>query len=460
VRRSRLFFPLFFSILLFALYWFVRSHPGLWDPLHLDRGRATDALLFIAWIPVIFFFVRVFDFVAFDVFVSRRRNVRAPTLLREIVSIALYAVLLAWAISAIFGGSKITAFLATGTVVAAVLGLALQETLGNLFSGIALTLEDSFEVGDVIRSGEILGVVESVRWRGTRLRTFNNDILIVPNSVLARERLEVFPRHNLNARVLQIGVDYNFAPAMVISVLTQAASNVEGVSRDLPCFARVGGFAESAVTYEIKYFTNDYSQRDRIDADIRKAVWYAFRRNNISIPYPIRMHQRYSAPGQRHHPDAAKIVERLQNVDILSPLSAPAQEAIADAARVHVYSRGETIIRQGAQGDSMFIVHDGEVTVRVGDDEVARLGEGTFFGEMALLTGEVRTADVIALNDVVAVEITKDALQPVLHDHPELAAAISAKVMERRGGLSSLREESREEEQTSILSRIRSYFGL
>jgi small-conductance mechanosensitive channel/CRP-like cAMP-binding protein len=458
-RRSRLFFPLLFSIALFALYWFVRREPKIFDPLEIDRTFGTNAVLFIAWIPLILFFVRVFDLLAFDIFVSRRGNVRAPTLLREIVSIALYAVLFAWAISTIFD-KKITAVLATGTVLAAVLGLALQETLGNLFSGIALHLEDSFEVGDVIRSGEVLGVVESVRWRGTRLRTFNNNVVIVPNSVLARDRMEVFPRRNLNARVLQIGVDYNFAPAMVIGVLTQAASNVDGVSHDLPCFARVGGFADSALTYEIKYFTNDYSQRDRIDADIRKAVWYAFRRNGISIPYPIRMHQRYSAPGQRHHPDAAKIIERLQKVDILSPLSRPAQEALADAARVHVYSRGETIIRQGAVGDSMFIVHEGEVAVRIGEDEVARLGEGEFFGEMALLTGEVRAADIVALSDVIAVEITKDALQPVLHDLPELAAAISAKVMERRGTLDSLRDETSEEEAKTILSRIRSYFGL
>ena len=85
---------------------------------------------------------------------------------------------------------------------------------------------------------------------------------------------------------------------------------------------------------------------------------------------------------------------------------------------------------------------------------------GGVFGEMALLTGESRTADVVAVSDVVAVEIAKDALQPVLIDHPDLARAISAKVMERRGTLDSLRAEEREREEGTILSRIRSYFGL
>ena len=457
-RRSRILVPLFFAIGFYTLYFFVKRNLSLLDYWDLDRAPALRVLKFIIWLPVILLFVRLIDLAAFD-FVSRRRQVRAPVLLREIVSIVLSALLLAWVISSVFD-YKITAFLATGTVLAAVLGLALQETLGNLFAGIALHLEDSFEVGDVIRTGEVLGVVEAVRWRGTWLRTFNNNILIVPNSVLARDRLEVFPHRNQNARILQIGVDYNVPPATVISVLTQAASNVDGVSHDLPCFARVGGFGDSAVTYEVKYFTQDYSQRDRIDADIRKAVWYAFRRNNISIPFPIRMHQRYAPPDAKHHPDSAKIIERLQNVDILSPLSHEAQEAIAEAARVRVYSRGETVIRQGAAGDSMFIVHQGTVSVRVGEEEVAQLGDGEFFGEMALLTGEARAADIVALTDVVVVEIKKAALQPVLQDSPELAASISAKVMERRGTLESLRDDAREEEQTSILSRIRSYFGL
>lgn len=458
-RRARLVIPALLAIGLFALYSVAEHNPQFIRDLNLENLPVLDSLLFIASLAAIFFVVRAIDFIAFDVFVSRRGNVRAPILLREIVSIGLYAILIGWAISAIFD-REITGLLATGTVVAAVLGLALQETLGNLFAGIALHLEDSFEVGDVIRTGDTLGVVESVRWRGTRLRTFNNNVLIVPNSMLARERLEVFPQKNLNARVLQIGVDYNVAPATVIAVLSQAASNVDGVSRDLPCFARVGGFGDSAVTYEIKYFTHDYSQRDRIDADIRKAVWYAFRRNGISIPYPIRMHQRYAPPEARHHPDAAKIVERLQDVDILSPLPETAQQALAESARVRIYSRGETILRHGTAGDSMFILHEGRVSVRVGGDEVAQLGEGEFFGEMALLTGETRAADIVAATDVVAVEITKAALQPVLQDVPDLAAAISARVAERRGTLDSRREGAREEEQTSILSRIRSYFGL
>jgi CRP-like cAMP-binding protein len=213
------------------------------------------------------------------------------------------------------------------------------------------------------------------------------------------------------------------------------------------------------VIYEVKYHMHDYSQRDRIDSDIRKAVWYALRRNGISIPFPIRSIHRYTAPPQYHQPDTREIVHRLGLVDLLSPLSREAHETIAAAARVHTYSRGETIISHGTAGDSMFIVHEGAVSVRVDDAEVARLQPGEFFGEMALLTGERRTADVIALSDVVAIEITKHELEPVLHDHPELATSISKRVMERRGTLDA-RAGMQDDAQQSVLSHIKAWFGL
>lgn len=417
--------------------------------------------------PLIFAIVRSFDAVVFDVVMSRRRNVVAPQLLRDILSIGLYLVLFIWVGGLVFD-YPVRTWLATGGVLAVVLGLALQETLGNLFAGIALHLEDSFEVGDVVRSGDFIGVVERTRWRATRIRTANNNVVIIPNSQLARERLEVFPKENLNARVLSIGIDYHVPPATVIQVLTQAAAHIEGVAHDMPCLARVASFGDSSVVYELKYYMRDYSARDRIDADIRKAIWYAMRRNNISVPFPIRAYQPYTPPSAADQATVPhdEIVARLHDVDILTPLSMDGRAQLANAARIHHYSKGETIIRSGAAGDSMFVVHDGTVSVRIHDDspagwsEVTQLMEGSIFGEMALLTGEPRTADVVAGTDVVAIEIAKDALAPILQSHPELAAIISAKVTERRDRLESIRSGSPEEAERTILSRIRSYFGL
>ena len=414
------------------------------------------------------FLVRVVDLLAFDLTLSRQRKVAAPQLLRQIVALILYFVLAAAVMSNILEKS-LTAWLTTGTILAAVIGLALQETLGNLFSGIALHMEGGFEVGDVVHSGDFMGVVEQVSWRATRIRGYDSQLIVLPNSVLARDRLEVFPRNNLNARVLKIGVDYNVAPATVIGILMQAASHIDGVARDVPVVARIGGFADSAVTYDVKYFTRDYSLRERIDADIRKAVWYALRRNDISFATPVRAYQQYTPPQTATHDlSRAEVLDLLRGVRLLSVLSAPALEELAAAAQVHFYSKGEAILRHGAAGDSMFAVHSGNVSIRIADDspqgwhEVAQLGPSSVFGEMALLTGEARTADVVAVSDVIAVEIGKASLQPILQNHPELAGALTANVMTRRDHLESVRDdlESGDEEEQTVLSRVRMWFGL
>jgi len=465
--------PVIFSAGLFGLYWLIRSEPlilGRTDsgPLaYALFGPELYRLLFLAFVPLIFLCVRIFDTFLFDLLVTRRRNVGVRQLLRDIVSIVLYVVLFATVLAQLFD-YKLTAVFAGSTLIAAIVGLALQDTLGNLLAGVALHMEDSFEVGDVLHSGEFTGVVEGVTWRATRMRTFNNDVVFVPNSLIARERIEVFPRNNLNGRILPIGIDYHVPPATVLEVLVQAAAHVDGVAREIPCVARMGGFGDSSVTYEIKYFTRDYSARDRIDAEIRKAVWYALRRNGIAFATPIRSYTPYTPPQSNpHEVPREELLERLKEVDVLSPLSDGARQTVAGAAKVHFYSKGETILTRGAAGDSMFVVHDGSVSVRVPDSdstggtrEVALLQNGSVFGEMALLTGETRMADVIAAGDTIAIEITKDALQPILQSSPELAHAISAKISDRRDRLESQRAGSPEETERTVLSRIRAYFGL
>ncbi|HVT04324.1 MAG TPA: mechanosensitive ion channel family protein [Thermoanaerobaculia bacterium] len=424
-------------------------------------GRDLSYLLFAAYLSLIVLLVRILDAVLFDFIFTRRRNIVAPLLLREILSIGFYLAGLAWALSSVFK-YHITALLTTTTVLAAVIGLALQDTLGNLFSGISLHMESTFEVGDVVKSGEMIGVVENVNWRATRMRSFENYIIVLPNAVIARERLLVFPRATLNARTLTVGLSYDTPPAEAISVLEKAVTNVSGLSREKPIVVRIGSFQDSAVHYEIKYWTRDYARHDDIDAAVLRAVWYALKRSDISIAYPIRSIHRLRPI---EHPKALSrddILSRLQAVDILLPLSNEEHETIAAGTDVHVYSQGETIIRMGDRGHSMFIVHEGLVSIRIGDGskELAQLGGGSVFGEMAFLTGESRSADVVALSDATVLEIDKSALQPVLKNNPDLVNGITEKVIARRDHLATSLAESDAEEKKSVLGKIRAYFAL
>src|SRR5437868_9578954 len=200
VDTSRFVFPLILSIIFFVVYVPFRREPLIVPGV----GDMRQYLQFAAYAALIFFVVRLIDTLVFD-FVVSRRHVAAPQLLRGIVAIVLYVILFASLFNSAFN-INVTGYLAGGAVIAAVLALALQDTLGNLFAGIALHMEETYEIGDVIHTGDYMGVVDGVSWRGTRLRGFNNQMVVVPNSVISRERLEIFPRNNLNARVISVGV--------------------------------------------------------------------------------------------------------------------------------------------------------------------------------------------------------------------------------------------------------------
>lgn len=470
MNRPRLYVPLLLTIALFGLYLFFSEIPlelpGLGDVREIVFGQRLSYLMFGALAALILLTVRLADTLIFDLIVSRRRSFVAPQLLRQIVSIVLYLLLFAAAIHAVFKVSITTAVLTSTTVLAAVIGLAMQDTLGNLFSGISLHMEGSFEAGDVIRSGDMIGVVEGINWRATRIRTVNNSVIVLPNSHLAKDRIEVFSRSALSARLVTVSVSYDALPSRVIAVLEQAVGNVEGVSGEIKCLARVGGFADSGINYEIKYWTRSYHLRDNIDANIRRVVWYALKRNGITIPYPVRRIQRMPREVEvMSTEEPGRLIDSLRQADVLALLSDDEMQTLAEGSLVRHFTRGETILRHGQAGESMFIIRSGTVAILVPNEDataspIAQLHAGNVFGEMALFTGESRTADVVAVTDVEVVEVGKVPLQKIIFDNPDLAAAISSKIIERQGHLEASKLAAMTNEETGILKRIRSYFGI
>jgi CRP-like cAMP-binding protein len=132
-----------------------------------------------------------------------------------------------------------------------------------------------------------------------------------------------------------------------------------------------------------------------------------------------------------------------------------------------VFAPGELVIRAGDQGSSMFVVHNGRVQVQVSDGgkprPVAMLSEGAFFGEMALFTGEPRTANVVAMEETEVLEIGHAAMKHLFETNPDLAEAISWTIAERRAGLQATSQqapESTQAESAGLLSSIKRFFGL
>jgi small-conductance mechanosensitive channel len=400
------------------------------------------------------------------VFGAARRvgEYRAPALARNIFSIVVYIAAFVFIFKWFFPAVELTPLFATSTIFGLILGLALQDTLGNLFSGISLQADKPFQTGDVVTLGPMTGVVESVTWRGVRLRTFTNRIVFISNSSIAKESIEVAPRNNLNARIVFFNTLYTDSPAKTIHAVREAIREAENVSRARRPVVRIRDLAPDGIDWEVKYWLEDYAKHNDTDALVRQLIWYAFRRAGISFAFPTRTLHIERPPkeaGQRQD----RLVERLAAVDLFAPLSADETARLAQDAQSHVYAAGETVIRTGDAGASMFVLHRGRVRVQINDNgtprTVATLNEGDFFGEMALLTGEPRTANVVAAEETEVLEIGHDALKHIFDDNPDLIEALGELVTERRAGLAAHSEDAEavKKESAGLGKSIRRFFG-
>lgn len=415
-----------------------------------------------------YLFVRALNAIFFGLAFWLKR-IDAPTLIRNIFTIVTFTILILIAFTFLFPGVDLGALFTTSAIFGVILGLALQDTLGNFFSGISLQADRPFQVGDVITVGaeRLTGVVEGISWRAIKIRTFTNHVVLISNSNAAREPIEVCPRDNLNARLVFFNTLYTDSPAKTIHVVREAVREADNVSSKVAPIVRMRGLADNGIDYEVKYWLDDYARYNDTDALVRQRIWYAFRRAGLNFAYPTRtLYVERKRGAEARDGDGGAIVERLAAVDIFAPLSADETTMLARAAVSHVFAPGEMVIRAGDPGSSMFVVHKGRVSVRVTDNgrprTVATLNEGDFFGEMALFTGEPRTANVVALEETEVLEIGHSAMKRVFETNPDLVESLSFIMAERRQGLASQSDPNTQSHNSSagILSSIKRLFGL
>ena len=423
----------------------------------------------ILWMSLIISIIRFIDQLIFST-AFRSDTYEISSLLRNVFSIILYIVAFFVVFNSQYPGVDLAALFTTSTILGVIIGLALQDTLGNLFSGLAIQADQPFQIGDVVSiPTKGTGVVESISWRGVAIRTFQNKILVISNSVLGKESIEVAPRENLNARLVFFNTLYANSPAKTIQTVREIVRQIENVSPKIRPIVRIRNLGDNGLDFEVKYWLEDYAKYNDTDALVRQRIWYAFQREKIEFAYPTRTLHIKRQPATNSNGARQKInngiVERLAAVDIFAPLSGEELARLSANVESHVFAPGETIIRAGEKGASMFVVNRGEVEVQVSDDGqsriIASLEEGDFFGEMGLFTGAPRTASIIAAEETEVFQIDHTAIKPLFDTNPDLVEALSHTIAERRTALDARKPEQQElEESTGLLASIKRFFGL
>jgi small-conductance mechanosensitive channel/CRP-like cAMP-binding protein len=408
---------------------------------------------------------------ALDVLILTRYN--APRFVHEILLAGGYiAVLIAVPAHV---GMNITGLIATSAVVTAVIGLSLQDMLVNFVGGVVLELEQTVKVGDWIRSDQISGAVTAVRLRHTSIQTADNDIVLVPNSSLIRLPVTIVSRKH--RKLIPFHLPYGCSPARVVEEIGQAlsASPINGVCSEPKPRCVVLDFQAGHVSFGVFAWLNEPAREYLAVSAVLMRVHFALQR--VGTPLTSISQTVELSRAVHRDPDEeqtiARRVEILRSAPIFRVLPDEAAKRLATSCREVVFAPGELIIRQGEDGESMYIVTDGSVDVHmIGEsgmsEYVATLEAGQFFGEMSLLTGEKRTANVMAMTTVTCVRVGKPCLTRLFELHPEVASDIAGVVGGRQAELAVTRERLDGEQQRvlaarsrlALLERVQRYFGI
>ena len=409
-----------------------------------------------------------------EYYFQKTRHTEIPPFVRDLAALVIFVLTIAFVL-AYFYNRPLTGLLAGSGIAAIVIGLAMQDLLGNIIAGIALHVGKPFQPGDWLMFDNHHAEVIEVNWRSTRLRTNDDICLDIPNNLIVKNTVTnlSYPT-KVHAMRISVGVDYNVPPNRVREIMTRAALGSIGVLAEPRPKVFLKDFGDSAVVYELKFSMDRDDLYNEIFDSIRTNFWYEFHRNGITIPFPIRTLQvapRGSAAKRQSVPNTALNCLRSQP---LFQFLDPAQiEKLLAGARMQLFGCREKLIEQGALGDSMFILVEGVADVFVGRDgertRVATLHAGEFFGEMSLLTGERRSATVIAQTDCETLEIPKAVLAGLLQENPELLQRLGESLAQRRleteGILATTMEKNammakQQEYRDSFLKKISSFFAL
>jgi small-conductance mechanosensitive channel len=429
--------------------------------------KIFKVLLFMS---IVISVVRYINYLIFGAALKNSEEYEISSLLRTVLTIIIYIVSFFIIFQTQFPKIQLAPLFTGSAIIGIVVGLALQDTLGNLFSGIAIQADQSFQVGDIIKiTNQGIGTVESVSWRGVKIRTFQNKLLVISNSVIGKETIEVAQKEMLNARIVRFNTLFTNSPAKVIQVVREAVRQVENVSPKRRPKVRIWNLGDNGIDWEIKYWTTNYRKHNDTDALIRQRVWYAFQREGLDFAYPTRTiyTAKQSEEGEVFVETANEICERINNVPIFAPLSNEETSKIAESCSVRVFAPEEPIIEKGQTDKSMFIVHRGIVNVEIKENGIPKvistLRAGDFFGEMSLFTGEPRTADVVADSETQVLEIKPYILKPILDNNPEVARVIGEIIDDRRELLAEKNEDinSKTDADTrGVFKNIKKFFGL
>ena len=408
-------------------------HDGIvpYEPLHSTDMPSHDVIagtLKIAW----WFWAAWFLVALIRSVVVFEHRPHEGKLVQDLLSALIYLAA-AFAVIAYVFDLPIQGLLATSGIIAIVLGLALQSTLNDVFSGLVLSLSRPYRPGDWINiEGGTEGQVIEMNWRATHVLTPRRDLAIVPNSTIAKSKiLNVSFPSSIHGITVSVQLDSRTPPASGTNILELAVLNSRSILAIPRPTVRVVSIDAAQTGYELTFFIEQLGSATEAQNELFDLIFRHVTAAGAQLAAPKNgSYQSPQSPGDealKKEKTGPEIV--LDLVPIFSSLTPNERAAIAAKLKQMSYEKGDTVVEPGTVLQSLFIVGNGVLSVARrhsgGETELLRFGPGDTFGEMGLLTGASCGASIAALAPATVYELAKTDLAPILEARPQIAQELS-----------------------------------
>lgn len=420
---GRLIVQILFFASMTVVLWYGRIAPTRFEEPH-DQSLAsllTISAKVLWWIHLawaIIGFVRIY--LVLD---HRPKEAR---LIQDLVVAGVYLGIALSVLAFVFG-VPIGTLVATSGVIAIILGLALQNTLSDVFSGIALTLGRPYLIGDwILLSDGMEGRVVESNWRSTHLLTGAHNIVVVPNSVLAKLGLTNLSRPDeTNQITLTVRIAPTRMPSVVDDVMRSVLDSCNSIVREPPPIVALKGIDATAIEVELQFRVKGLAQRTLARNEVIDLVYRHCKSSGLLLAMPVgTSFTMAEAPNdETGSPSRVTVtpLELIEAIPVFSTLTSDEKKSLAASATTRQFQPGAVIAREGETLSSLMIVRAGIISMKRDGQEIARLAPGDFFGETGLLAGIGEAHTLEAIMRVTVYEIDQQAVAPLLVDRPELA---------------------------------------
>lgn len=397
--------------------------------------------------------------VYFGRYLPERRQVTVNRVIRDLVRFVIAVVFLLVFLRFVLRLNLAT-ILTPSAILTAIIGLSMQDTLGNLISGMIIQIEKPFEIGDWIEIDGLKGQVREINWRYTKIETVDNLFVIVPNNKIAADKVINYSKPTPTVKqFLDIGVGYDVPPVKVKrAVLDILKANPHIKDKD-SIAVLLRQYGDSSVNYQIVYTIDDTSHERAVKDEVYSCLWYQFRKQGIEIPFPIRTVIMKPAEPE---PDVSALAAQLGSLSFFDGIAPDSLRYLARFSLLHAVEPGYCVFDDQDRGDTMFFVIDGRFDVIKNGQPLAALGPGEFFGEMGLLTGERRTARVQAAARGRLLEVDRSAFKVLIETEPGMIRRVEKVFASRAQAFKDAAGNMGQQAaiQRGLFDRFKSLFGL